>query len=494
MRELKLRVFSYVLILLAITYGTHQTTTDAIIEVLHHWTFPDFQYPSQQARTVAMNQQLFIPENTAILDTDYYFSNQTYTKRVFVTTPQFRNGIPATVSEVSREVNSRGEYLLKPFPSWDTVGSATSCEFARSVYRIHIDKCGLLWVLDTGRVNTFVNPSRECRPKLLIYDLRNGDTLIARYEFPDGTINDRSNLITLVTESYQDDCLDSIAYIADVNAYGLVVFDLPQRNSWRVDYNYFYPSQHAGTVTVAGTTFDLMDGVFGIALGPGDAYNRRLYFHSLASFRESWIPVSVLKNTTAVQNSDFLRTQMALSEEARTGQSSLEVMTSDGILLFSDLPKLAIMCWNSNTPFKRQNIHVAYQHEENLQFISGMKLKRDKALVITTSRLQNYIAGRSSLPDVKYRMIIIDDVHQLLKESPCKDPNASSRPSGGSPSNRPRPNAGQGYGQGGYSQGGYDTDNRFDSGPSSTTSSKTKPNQYSPPIWSNDKSTTRRRP
>lgn len=117
-----------------------------------------------------------------------------------------------------------------------------------------------------------------------------------------------------------------------------------------------------------------------------------------------------------------------------------------------------------------------------------MKLKRDKALVITTSRLQNYIAGRLNLPDIKYRMIIIDDVHQLLKESPCKDLNAGSRPSGGSPSNRPRPQSGQGYGQGGYGQGGYDTDNRFDSGPA------TKPNQNSPPIWNNAKSTTRRRP
>lgn len=483
MRELK--VLSHVLIFLSIVYQSQQSVNDAIIEVLHHWTYPDYLYPSQQARTVATNQQLFIPENVAILDTDYYFSNVTYTKRVFVTTPQFRNGIPATVSEVSRELNSRGEYLLRPFPSWDESGAA-SCDAARSVYRIHIDKCGLLWVLDTGRINTFTNPSRGCPPKLLIYDLRNGDTLLLRYEFPAGVINDRSNLITLVTESYRDDCQDSIAYIADVNAYGLVVFDLPNRNSWRVEHNYMYPSQHAGNLNVAGVTFDLMDGCFGLALGPGDAYNRRLYFHSLASFRESWIPVGALKNTTIVQNSDLLRTQLVLSEEARTGQSSLEVMTNDGILLFADLPKLAIMCWNSNTPFKRQNIHVAYQNDENLQFISGMKLKRDTALVITTSRLQNYIAGRLVYPDVKYRMIIIDDVHNLLKGSPCKDPYSSSRPSAGVPSNRPRPSG----------QGQYDADNRFESGSSSSQQgppSRVKP-QGNAPVWSNNKSTTKTKP
>ncbi|KAL6998578.1 Major royal jelly protein [Sarracenia purpurea var. burkii] len=60
-------------------------------------------------------------------------------------------------------------------------------------------------------------------------------------------------------------------------------------------------------------------------------------------------------------------------------------------------------------------------NDETLQFISGMKLKEDKTLVVTTSRLQNYIVGRMDNQDVKYRMIVIDDVHQLLKGSPCKD-------------------------------------------------------------------------
>lgn len=87
MREFKL--FSYVLILLSIVYGSHQAITDAIIEVLHHWTFPDFQYPSQQARTVAMNQQLFIPENVAILDTDYYFCKVQECNSVFESQPVF---------------------------------------------------------------------------------------------------------------------------------------------------------------------------------------------------------------------------------------------------------------------------------------------------------------------------------------------------------------------------------------------------------------------
>lgn len=34
-----------------------------------------------------------------------------------------------------------------------------------------------MWVVDTGRVETFVNPRRVCRPKLVIFDLNNHDNV-----------------------------------------------------------------------------------------------------------------------------------------------------------------------------------------------------------------------------------------------------------------------------------------------------------------------------
>lgn len=88
-----------------------------------------------------------------------------------------------------------------------------------------------------------------------------------RYEFPTGVYLDRSSLTTTVTDSRTDNCRDSIAYIADLNGYGLVVFDLSQRTSWRVNHNYFFPNPLNGFFTIAGASFDLMDGIFGMALG-----------------------------------------------------------------------------------------------------------------------------------------------------------------------------------------------------------------------------------
>lgn len=89
---------------------------------------------------------------------------------------------------------------------------------------------------------------------------------VARYEFPDGPVNDRSNLASMAIESYHDDCRDSVAYIADPNTYGLVVFNLAEETSYRVNHNFFYPFPHKGTITINGISFDLMDGVIGLTL------------------------------------------------------------------------------------------------------------------------------------------------------------------------------------------------------------------------------------
>lgn len=65
-------------------------------------------------------------------------------------------------------------------------------------------------------------------------------------------------------------CRDTMAYIADVLAFGVMVYDFRQNRSWRTQNKLFYSDPDFGTHTVAGESFDLMDGVFGLALTPAD--------------------------------------------------------------------------------------------------------------------------------------------------------------------------------------------------------------------------------
>lgn len=110
-----------------------------------------------------------------------------------------------------------------------------------------------------------------CPPKIMVFDLYT-DNLIMKYVFPDDVLEVDSLLVTIALDTRSIHCRDTFAYIADVSGFGLIVFDSKAHHSWRVRSNYFYPYPLHGTINVAGSEFDLMDGVVGLALGPIDKY------------------------------------------------------------------------------------------------------------------------------------------------------------------------------------------------------------------------------
>lgn len=427
--SIKSDILAHFLVLLIFNFGSIRDGHSHNILVPYAWRTVDFIYPSEAERSEAIANGNFVPANVLVNDVDAWpgvmKSDNAAEQRVFVTTPRVANGIPATLSTVSN-IRSNDSFLLSPFPSWASQTVDQECNGIIAADKILIDKCGLLWIVDTGVINGFFAPRRVCTPKILIYDLKNQDTLIERYEFPTGVFLDRSGFTTTATDSRSDNCRDSIAYIADLSANGLVVFDLYQRTSWRVESNHFYPYPRFGTFTIAGQSFDLMDGIFGTALGPilpsGD---RILYFHCLASIRESWVLTSDLRNRTLVQNPDAIRQRFFLSPEFREGQSSLEVMTENGILVYADVIHNSLRCWNTATQPIKENTQLVYESFEHLQFVSGLKLKGD-TLWIATNRVQTVLSRTNTSTnianDFRMRVIVIKSITELLKGTKCSNP------------------------------------------------------------------------
>lgn len=156
-----------------------------------------------------------------------------------------------------------------------------------------MDSCDRLWILDTGKIEN----QQICRPQLLSFSLRTNKVL-SQYKFPKEQFKDDSLFVTLVADNRDtgDKCRDTFVYIADVTGHGLLVYDHRNSRSWRITNNLFYPYPPHGTFHIKGDTFDLMDGILGLALSPlkqdGD---KILYFHSLASRVESWVPTSIIR-------------------------------------------------------------------------------------------------------------------------------------------------------------------------------------------------------
>ncbi|KAI5696323.1 hypothetical protein M8J75_011525 [Diaphorina citri] len=390
-------VSSYLFLLLAHWLSSVQGD----MKVLHEWSSVDYVWPSSQDRDNAIRDGKYNASSVAILDVDvfdpanYGNSSGNKEKRIFVTTPKLRTGIPVTLSTLSSKRSEDGSPLLEPFPNWDT-HSEGNCDGLTSVFRV--DECGRLWVLDTGKLNAFgETPKVVCPPQIVVYDLNQGDKVILRHKFPDSQIAANSLPLTIVIDTRNPQCTRQYAYIADVSAYKLLVFDLERKESWRVSSNYFYPDPKWGTFDLNGVRFDMTDGLFGIGLGPLVNGDRRVYFNALASVNEGWTLASILLNQTLLASHPSPTDLFRLSEFTRSSQSSNEIWTE----------------------YKQENFVTLYTNNQTYQFQSGMKLIANKDLYVLTSRLQIYITtGRTDTSQINYR-ILTAPISDLTRSTAC---------------------------------------------------------------------------
>jgi len=155
------------------------------LKELYKWKQVDFTFPSATARTAAIASGDFVPESALPLGLDVW------RERIFVTLPKWKGGIPATLATVPRFPNGNSSPPLKPFPDWSwhrsqsqlLEGNGSSCDRLTSVFRINIDSCGRLWILDAGVVKVLTDFKVLCPPQIFVFDL-NTDTLLMRYVIP----------------------------------------------------------------------------------------------------------------------------------------------------------------------------------------------------------------------------------------------------------------------------------------------------------------------
>ncbi|XP_046659965.1 protein yellow-like isoform X2 [Homalodisca vitripennis] len=402
------------LLLLPLLWLVH-TSMAGRMEVLYSWSQVDFTFPSSALREVYLAGGHFIPKHNVIIDVDVWGGYQGIDRKIFVTMPKFKPGEPVTLATVTNKRRNHTT-LLHPYPDWSW--HQGDCDGITSVFRTRVDKCGRLWVLDSGMVDIFVDSRRQCPPQILVFDLYT-DNLVKRYRFPKSLLEDDSLLITIALDSRQEDCSDTVAYVTDVTSYKLLVYDSATDKSWKVSSNLFYPYPLHGDFHINGVDFDLMDGLFALAVGPlrnnGD---RTLYFHSLASVHESWVLTSVVRNHSAFQEDPGASPRsFHVFQETRDSQSAAQDMTDSGVLLYSLVEQNAIGCWNSHLPFRKQNLDIIAKDDYTLQFQSGLKVYGNHIWTLS-SRLQNYIVDGVPEGEINYR-INVGRVSDLLRHTRC---------------------------------------------------------------------------
>ncbi|XP_055316182.1 protein yellow-like [Sitodiplosis mosellana] len=388
------------------------------LKVVAEWDSLDYVFPQPHLRQQAIQNGQFVRNNGVPIDVDVDYQ-ENLPSRIFVTIPRFTTGIPVTLGYVAGPGN-----LIQPYPSYSWHEShGRDCDGITSVFRIAIDKCRRLWVLDTGRIGA----QQYCQPQILVFNL-NTDTLIHRYRFPQDQYKPGVSLFITPVLDVQDpppggECLNTKAYIADVTGFGLIVYDARANRSWRVQNKLFYPTPCFGTHTVAGESFDLMDGLFGLALTP--VYTRgyrHLYFHALASNTENSVRLDVLNNATAWQNNVESSPREFREIGQREVQATAEAMDSNGNLFFGLERPSAIACWDSEKPYTRENMKIAVQNDNTLQFVSGLKVivnrKGKEELWAMSCRFQKIMTGSINPQEINFRIQALQ-VDELLGGRKC---------------------------------------------------------------------------
>ncbi|XP_059047040.1 protein yellow-like [Achroia grisella] len=377
---------------------------------LYKWKQIDFEFPSMSHRWQALSTGKYIPENVLPLGLEVWGH------RVFITVPRWRRGIPATVATVSRYGGVTSP-PLKPYPNWqfnNPLSNGRNCSGLTSVFRVHVDPCGRLWVLDSGQIDSVDKADQVCPPSLLVFDLQT-DTLIARYTIPKKYVLEDSLYANLVIDTRTEDCSDVHVYIADTWRFGLLVFRERDEKFWRFSHPLFFPDPLASNFTLHGLNFQWTDGIFGLSLSPIDIYTERiLYFHSMSSYREFYVSTAVLQDPMRVKNSS---SEFNLAGESRglSGQSSASAIDDRGVMFYGLVTRDSIGCWDTKKPYTKVMNGVVAKNSETLIFPNDIKIDQEERqnVWVISNRLPMYQSAPLNADDYNYRLMFADAVEAV---------------------------------------------------------------------------------
>ncbi|XP_064537625.1 protein yellow [Drosophila montana] len=390
-------------------------------QIVNEWKYLDFEYPTFVERQLAIKNGEFVPKNNLPLGIDMYGG------RLFITTPRWKDGVPAslvTVPYPTKEISP----ALRPYPSWQAHSSPNNADCSKliSVYRTSIDaQCNRLWLIDSGIVNATISLNQICPPKIVAFDL-DTDEMVVRYELPAAQIKQDSLHSNIVVDVRNNDCLDAHAFVTDVWRFGLVVYSLARHTSWRVTNYNFSPNPTAADFNIHGLNFQWLDGVFGMSLSRGPKRNDRLlYFHPMASFKEFMVPIDILLNESLWTDStiDTSKLFIAIGDRGFNGQSSTSGIARNGVMFFTQVHRDNIGCWDTAKPYARSNLGTlldANKSSNLIQFPNDLKVDHEQSqgVWVMSNRLPTYLYSQLDYGDINFR-ILRADVDNIIADTIC---------------------------------------------------------------------------
>ncbi|XP_036324999.1 uncharacterized protein LOC118738182 [Rhagoletis pomonella] len=211
---------------------------------LHKWTELKLTVPESYQQPSTLDAIRFAQDKLLPVDVDVEYGDDGY-HRTFLTIPRLSNGVLYSLTVVADSDNSTVlNPLLVPYPSYDWhLSFGQNCSTITSAIRTFIDDCWRLWVVDLGQINGI----QYCAPQILAFDLVT-DQLIHRYIIPASQYTPGVSIFTALAVDVDEsapnlECVNAMVYIADPWGYGLIVYNMAQGQSWRIQNTHMQPDQ-----------------------------------------------------------------------------------------------------------------------------------------------------------------------------------------------------------------------------------------------------------
>ncbi|CAH0407819.1 unnamed protein product [Chilo suppressalis] len=370
------------------------------------WKQVDYAWRTPAEKENAIKDGKFIPEHNLPLGL------ARWKNKLFITVPKWKNGVASSLNYV--DVDGPQDQPYKPYPSFednlvaDNIKELPSNNTIISVFRVHVDPCDRLWVLDTGLADIWGSPNQVIGPSIVVFDL-NTDQLIHRYYFKLEDMKEDSFFANIVVDTDKDSCDNAFAYVPDLGAYGIVVYSLKQDDSWRITHHYFHFEPLSGSYNVGGVNFHWTDGVFSLALSePRENGFRTLFFHALSSTKEFCVSTELLRNYTHIDKDEAFHDFKLLGDRGERTQSSAGVYdTKTGVLFYSQVNRDGVGCWNSKKPYTPENNPLIISDSELLEFPNDLKMDSESNLWILSDKMPRFLYKSLDPNEVNYRIFSI---------------------------------------------------------------------------------------
>lgn len=293
------------------------------------WTGGQFDFPCPSVKSLFKSSGKFIGKNIIATRAQIVKDN------VFLALPRYRHGVPATlVKTVIKPGTCQTSFV--PFPCWN-MQEEGNCKALQSVVDLFVDPNEILWVLDTGIVNTLETPIRRCPPKVVAMSIKTGKVLKV---IPlDGLTAANSRLQYLAVDYGADG--GCYVYISDAANRAIIVYNIQFDRGFRV----VLPK----AVSAGSRARDVLY----VALVRQDCGSTVLYFTYLGS-----------KKMFAIKT-DYLRTGCADGRIMDVGLKPARIViigTDNGsAIFFRHEGESEVYRWDTVTPFLEANFKAVYR-------------------------------------------------------------------------------------------------------------------------------------